>query len=111
MSKKEGQEPTVYAAILEMFIAGQQENTRTIKSTGDTLARLEVTFTQFAAESSHTNKEVEGLRKDIHGEGGINDSIIDLKLDKRADATRRQIVWTTLCAALSFVTAWFIATR
>ena len=105
------QESAAYKAVLEMFIEGQKENTRAIKSTADTLTRLEITFTQFAAESSHTNKEVDALRKDIHGEGGINDSIIDLKLKDKADSTRRQIIWIALSAAFSFVTAWFIATR
>ena len=93
------------------IIAGQRENTRAIKNTESSISRLEITVTKFVAEAGHTNREVASLRKDIHGEGGILDNIVDLKLKEKADSTRRQMIWIAISAVFSFTTAWFIATR
>jgi len=104
MSKSENHDTAERAAILKMFIAGQQENTRNI-------AELTSVVREFIVEVGHTIKDVASLNRDIHGEGGIVDDIVDLKMDKKAAATRRWMAWTAFCAVLSFGAAWFIATR
>ena len=92
MKPRESTESGEYHAILQMFIQGQQENTKAIKNTESSLSRLENTVTEFVVEAKHTNREVASLRKEIHGEGGVMDQLIELKLDKREKATIKRIV-------------------
>jgi hypothetical protein len=92
MKPRESTDNIGYSAVLEMFIEGQKENTKAIKNTESSLSRLENTVTEFVVEAKHTNREVASLRSEIHGEGGILDQLVELKMDRREKATIRRIV-------------------
>jgi hypothetical protein len=69
---------------------------------------LENTVTEFVVEARHTNKEVASLRNDIHGEGGLIDQMIELKLDRRERVTIKKGVRAVIGWLAAFASGYLL---
>lgn len=108
MKPNDNTEKSEYSAVLGIFIEGQKENTKAIKNTESSLSRLENTVTEFVVEARHTNKKIDALNHDIHGEGGIVDQMIELKLDRRERVTIKKGVRAIIGWVAAFASGYLL---
>lgn len=100
--------------LLTIFTQGRiedREDLKQLRNEMTTLAKsvntLTVTLTEFVSDTRHINKEIEDIKEDIHGEGGIVSRVGSLEVSQAEDGRNWLLLGTLAVIVLTGLVGYY----
>lgn len=98
-----------YKMAMEVFIEGQKENTRAIRSIESNMSKLANLVTELAGGRNQIERTVNALHDDIHKDGGLFDRMIIVESNQKVESKNKQLIGRIATPVLAFISAWVLA--